>query len=396
VDTGRVDGWNDPRMPTVQGIIRRGLRIEALREFILSQGASKNVTFQEWDKIWATNKKIIDPVCPRHTAIEDEARVPLTITNVPAEQELTTVAKHKKYPPAGETTRPGSYLGTHPCVVDCQPCAPGECMCIPLAGFICAAQGIVLPPSMLSTRPGGKLTPADPCPPPPPPAGNKVVIRGPKVWLEQVDAAVLTEGEEVTLMDWGNVKVAAVTKDASGAVTAASAEFVPNGDFKKTKYKLTWLAAHEELVPLTLVDFDYLINKKKVEEDDDFMSLVNEHTRWDAAGAVGLGGSAGAVGVVLGMPGMILHKEPQSALWRCACLSNGACCSSSHGSSTAACEHIPSWARAPQHPPHLRSAAPSTPALRSTLHTCAPPSPFSPADHSRLPAAGLRPLPPAT
>ena len=25
---------------------------------------------QEWDKIWTINKKVIDPVCPRHTAVE--------------------------------------------------------------------------------------------------------------------------------------------------------------------------------------------------------------------------------------------------------------------------------------------------------------------------------------
>ena len=37
VETGRVQGWNDPRMPTVQGIMRRGLLIESLKEFILSQ-----------------------------------------------------------------------------------------------------------------------------------------------------------------------------------------------------------------------------------------------------------------------------------------------------------------------------------------------------------------------
>lgn len=28
----------------------------------LLQGASKNVTYQEWDKIWTINKKLIDPV----------------------------------------------------------------------------------------------------------------------------------------------------------------------------------------------------------------------------------------------------------------------------------------------------------------------------------------------
>jgi hypothetical protein len=33
-------------MPTVQGILRRGLKVEALKEFILGQGASKNITFQ--------------------------------------------------------------------------------------------------------------------------------------------------------------------------------------------------------------------------------------------------------------------------------------------------------------------------------------------------------------
>jgi glutamyl-tRNA synthetase len=37
VDNGWVEGWDDPRFPTVQGIQRHGLTVEALKEWILSQ-----------------------------------------------------------------------------------------------------------------------------------------------------------------------------------------------------------------------------------------------------------------------------------------------------------------------------------------------------------------------
>lgn len=38
----QVDGWADPRMPTVQGLFRRGMQLQALSAFMESQGASKN------------------------------------------------------------------------------------------------------------------------------------------------------------------------------------------------------------------------------------------------------------------------------------------------------------------------------------------------------------------
>jgi glutamyl/glutaminyl-tRNA synthetase len=51
------------------GIRRRGMTIEALTQFMLSQGPSQAVVSMEWDAIWTLNKKIIDPIAPRYWAI---------------------------------------------------------------------------------------------------------------------------------------------------------------------------------------------------------------------------------------------------------------------------------------------------------------------------------------
>ncbi|OEL13712.1 Glutamate--tRNA ligase, cytoplasmic [Dichanthelium oligosanthes] len=101
VQNKTVDGWTDPRFPTIQGIVRRGLKIEALIQFILEQGASKNLNLMEWDKLWTVNKKIIDPVCARHTAVLKDQRVLLTLTNGPEEPFIRILPRHKKYEGAG-------------------------------------------------------------------------------------------------------------------------------------------------------------------------------------------------------------------------------------------------------------------------------------------------------
>jgi hypothetical protein len=94
-----------------------------------------------------------------------------------------------------------------------------------------------------------------------------------------------------------------ITKGPDGTITSLSGELNPAGDPKKTKLKLTWLADVPELVPLTLVDFGYLITKKKVEEEDDFKALINPNSRYGlgpgCALAVALANLRGRSGIQL-------------------------------------------------------------------------------------------------
>lgn len=94
VDQGYVEGWDDPRFPTVRGVLRRGMTVEGLKQFIAAQGGSRSVVNMEWDKIWAFNKKVIDPVAPRYTALSNSYVVPVSVPE--ATEEMKEVAKHPK------------------------------------------------------------------------------------------------------------------------------------------------------------------------------------------------------------------------------------------------------------------------------------------------------------
>lgn len=110
--------------------------------------------------------------------------------------------------------------------------------------------------------------------------GSKVTVFDDVVYVEQTDARSFGQGEEVTFMDWGNVIIDSKQTDAAGNVLSIEATAHLEGDFKKTKKKVTWLApssatdeAHA-LIEVELVDFDYLITKKKLEEEDNFADFV--------------------------------------------------------------------------------------------------------------------------
>uniref|UniRef100_A0A673JLN3 proline--tRNA ligase n=1 Tax=Sinocyclocheilus rhinocerous TaxID=307959 RepID=A0A673JLN3_9TELE len=57
-------------------------------------GGSRSVVNMEWDKIWAFNKKVIDPIAPRYTALLSSQVIPVCISE--AKEEMKEVAKHPK------------------------------------------------------------------------------------------------------------------------------------------------------------------------------------------------------------------------------------------------------------------------------------------------------------
>jgi len=95
VDVGIVEGWDDPRFPTLQGLQRRGLTIEALRNFILTIGDSKKLVNMDMLKLWAMNKQVIDPIIPRYTCIRSENVVTLNLAGI-TEATVCSVPRHKK------------------------------------------------------------------------------------------------------------------------------------------------------------------------------------------------------------------------------------------------------------------------------------------------------------
>ncbi|KAH8312817.1 hypothetical protein KR044_013065 [Drosophila immigrans] len=210
VDSGLVDGWDDPRFPTVRGIIRRGMTVEGLREFIIAQGSSKSVVFMNWDKIWAFNKKVIDPIAPRYTALEHDKRIVVNVAGAKLEQVQVPV--HPK----------DEKLGT------------------------------------------------------------KTVKLGPRIYIDYVDAEALKEGENATFINWGNLLIKKVHKDASGNISSVDAALnLDNKDFKKT-LKLTWLAVEEDVnayPPTHCVYFDNIISKAVLGKDEDFKQYIGHKTR---------------------------------------------------------------------------------------------------------------------
>ena len=60
-----VSGWDDPRMPTVEGLRRRGIIPQTIREFTLQVGYTKTEHEYDWSMLLSLNRKLLDPTSKR-------------------------------------------------------------------------------------------------------------------------------------------------------------------------------------------------------------------------------------------------------------------------------------------------------------------------------------------
>jgi glutaminyl-tRNA synthetase len=79
VEEGHVDGWDDPRMPTLAGLRRRGYTPDALKLFCERSGVTKSGGWIDYASLEAALRDTLDPIAPRAMAVLDPVR--LVITN---------------------------------------------------------------------------------------------------------------------------------------------------------------------------------------------------------------------------------------------------------------------------------------------------------------------------
>ncbi|MDA1063309.1 MAG: glutamine--tRNA ligase/YqeY domain fusion protein, partial [Proteobacteria bacterium] len=107
VDDGVVSGWDDPRMPTIAGLRRRGYPASALREFVKRGGVTKKDKLIEMAVLENCIREELDFSAPRRMAVLQPLKV--VLTNYPQGQvEMMPSSNHPNRPEFGTREVPFS------------------------------------------------------------------------------------------------------------------------------------------------------------------------------------------------------------------------------------------------------------------------------------------------
>ena len=214
VEEERVSGWDDPRMPTLSGLRRRGYTPTAIRSFMAKTGITKTGGTIEVALLEATLRDELNEVAPRRLAVLRPLK--LTITNWPAGE--TVMVEAPNHPGKPE-------LGTRE---------------LPFGGSLWIDQ-------------------------------DDFREEAPKKYFR------LAPGKEVRLRYAFNVSCEEVVKDSSGAVVELKCSYDPEsrgGGGNKVKGIIHWVsAAHAVDAQVRL--YDHLFATEDPEAEGDFLEALN-------------------------------------------------------------------------------------------------------------------------
>lgn len=92
VQEGHVNGWDDPRMPTISGLRRRGYTPQSIRNFSETAGISKRENVTDLALLEFQIRNELNKTAPRIMAVLDPVKV--VITNYPENKEEILVAEN--------------------------------------------------------------------------------------------------------------------------------------------------------------------------------------------------------------------------------------------------------------------------------------------------------------
>ena len=100
VETGLVDGWDDPRMPTLCGLRRRGYTPAAIFDFVARAGVAKAYSVVDYELLEHCIREELNETAERRIAVLDPVKV--VVTNYPEDMvEYFEVSNNPSNPDAG-------------------------------------------------------------------------------------------------------------------------------------------------------------------------------------------------------------------------------------------------------------------------------------------------------
>ncbi|MFQ6072189.1 MAG: glutamate--tRNA ligase [Methanosarcinales archaeon] len=77
IDSGKYSGWDDPRLPTLRALKKRGIQADAIKKFMIELGVTETDISLSLKNMYAENKKIIDKEANRYFFVWNPILMPI-------------------------------------------------------------------------------------------------------------------------------------------------------------------------------------------------------------------------------------------------------------------------------------------------------------------------------